>query len=304
MSILTTEYKQRIVEAIKDQSFKFKTQKAQASSLGVSQAQFSRILSGDIEKVITEDKWGEIANKYNVPLEINAFTWHTAYTQVYHKIYKQLEACQGEGISAMFCDIADIGKSYTAKDYVSRHSNAILVDCSQNKSRTALIRAIAREFGIDWQDSIRTVRRDLIQYMQSMTRPLVILDEFGDLEYPAYLEVKALWNATEWRCGWYMMGADGLEAKFNRSRELKKVGFAELFSRLGSRYQRVTPEDSEGRKQFLMAEIDRILKVNKSTLTPLQMYAKTQGSLRRVYIELKKENRKIKAINVEEPVEA
>jgi hypothetical protein len=299
MSVLTDEYKLRIVEAIKDQSFKFKSQSAQASTLGISAAQFSRIVNGDIEKVISEDKWGQIASKYNVPTEANAFVWHTAYTQVYHTIYKQLEACQDESISSMFCDIADIGKSYTAKDYVSRHRNAILVDCSQYKSRTALVRAIAREFGIDWQGSPRIVKKDLVQYMRSMNKPIVILDEFGDLDYPAYLEVKALWNATEWRCGWYMMGADGLEAKFDRSRELKKVGFAELFSRLGSRYQRVTPPDAETRKHFLLKEIAHILKVNKSTHTPLEMYAKTGGSLRRLYIEIRKENRKIKNINVE-----
>lgn len=299
MSELTTEYKSRIVEAVKDQSFKYKTNKAQASTLGISAAQFSRILNGDYDKVISDDKWGKIANKYNVPLELNAFTWHTAYTQVYHTIYKQLEACQDESISAIFCDIADIGKSYTAKDYVSKHRNAILVDCSQNKSRTALIRAIAREFGIDWQGSPRIIKKDLVQYMQAMSKPLIILDEFGDLDYPAYLEVKSLWNATEWRCGWYMMGADGLQAKFDRSRELKKVGFAELFSRLGSRYQRVTPPDEGTRKQFLLKEIERILQVNKSSLKPLEMYSRTGGSLRRLYIEIKKENRKIKNINVE-----
>jgi len=299
MSQLNNEYKLRIVEAIADQSFKFKTNKSQASSLGISPAQFSRILNGDIDKVISEDKWGEIGNKYNVPLELNSFTWHTAYTQVYHTIFKQLETCQDESISAIFCDIADIGKSYTAKDYVSQHRNAVLIDCSQNKSRTQLVRAIAREFGIDWQGSPRVIKRDLVQYMKSMTKPLIILDEFGDLDYPAYLEVKSLWNATEWRCGWYMMGADGLQAKFDRSRELKKVGFAELFSRLGSRYQRVTPPDSETRRQFLLKEIAHILKVNQSSLTPLKMYAKTGGSLRRLYIEIKKENRKIKNLNVE-----
>ncbi len=291
---LNDEYKLRIIEAIKDQSFKFRTNKAQASSLGISQSQFSRILNGDLDRVITEEKWGQIASKYNVSLEDDDFVWHTAYTKVYHTIYKQLEACQSESISAMFCDMADIGKSYTAKDYVKAHRNAIVVDCSQNKSRTELIRALAKEFGIDWQDSLRTVRKDLAHYMQSMTKPLVILDEFGDLSYPAYMEVKSLWNATEWRCGWYMMGADGLSVKFDRKRELKKVGFAELFSRLGSRYQRITPPDAENRKQFLIQEIAQILKVNKSQYTPLQMYAKTGGSLRRLYIELKKEKRRQK----------
>ena len=121
--------------------------------------------------------------------------------------------------------------------------------------------------------------------MRSMTKPLVILDEFGDLSYPAFLEVKALWNSTEYRCGWYMMGADGLQKKLERQKELKKVGYAEIFSRLGSRYQRITPVNEEERKRFLLHEITKIIKVNKSRFTPIQMYAKTLGSLRRVYIE-------------------
>jgi len=120
-----------------------------------------------------------------------------------------------------------------------------------------------------------------------------ILDEFGDLSYPAFLEVKALWNSTEYRCGWYMMGADGLQIKLERQKALKKVGYAEIFSRLGSRYQRITPVNEKERKQFLLHEITKIIKANKSRFTPLQMYAKTLGSLRRVYIEIVKEKANI-----------
>lgn len=290
MTELTNEYKYRILEAITENSFRYKTDKAQATSLGISAAQFSRIKNRDIDKVISDDKWNEIASKYNVSIHANNFQWKPAYTAVYDKIYSQLEHCQSKSISGIFCDLSDIGKSFTAKSYVSNNRNAILIDCSRHKSRTELLRAMAKEFGIDHKISVRKLQHDLIQYMRSMTRPLVIMDEFGDLSYPAFLEVKALWNATEWRCGWYMMGADGLAAKLDRNKDNKKVGYAEIFSRLGSKYQHIIPKDENERKQFLIKEIARILKINKSQLNPLQMYAKTGGSLRRVYIEIIKEN--------------
>lgn len=283
MSELTVDYKIRIVEAIENNAFKFKTNKAQAVSIGVNPAIFSRIMNKDLDNVLSDSKWKEIASKYNVPLESDGFMWQTAYTTVYDYISKQLEACQQLSISGIFCDIADIGKSHTAKDYVSRHRNAIRVDCSLNKSRTALLRAMAKEFGIDHHSPIRILQKDLIQYINAMTKPLVILDEFGDLSYEAYLEVKALWNGTENRCGWYGMGADGLAVKFDRKRDLKIVGFAENWSRFGSKYQRITPPDEAARKKFLMHEISKILKANNSKYTPLQMYAMTDGSLRRVY---------------------
>lgn len=297
MEALPNEYKERIVEAIKNNGFKFTTNKAQATSLGINPAQFSRITNGDFDSVLSDAKWNEIASKYNVPMNAEAFHWQTAYTQVYDYISAQLTACQEMGLSGIFCDISDLGKTFTAKDYVSRHRNAIRVDCSRHKSRTELLRAIAREFGIDSHISVRLLQRDLIQYMRSMTKPLVILDEFGDLSYPAFLEVKALWNATEYRCGWYMMGADGLAVKLDRNRENKKVGFAEIFSRLGSRYQRITPLNEQDRHKFLLAEIAKILKANNSKYTPLQMYGKTNGSLRRVYIEILKEKNKVATLS-------
>lgn len=57
------------------------------------------------------------------------------------------------------------------------------------------------------------VYEDLVYYLRSIEHPLIILDEAGDLQYEAFLELKALWNATERCCAWYMMGADGLKEK-------------------------------------------------------------------------------------------
>ncbi len=85
------------------------------------------------------------------------------------------------------------------------------------------------------------------------------------------------------------MGADGLQKKFDRQLELKRVGYAEVFRRFGTRYQHILPTEDNEKKHFLIDEIARILKVNHSKLTPLQMYAKTGGSLTRVFIEVKKE---------------
>lgn len=289
MSELTQEFKERIVQSIRTNREKYSTDKAHATYIGIHTAQYSRINKGEIENVLSDKNWNEIASLFNVPINPDSYEWQIANTTAYQKISTQLNTCQNLSISGIFCDVSDIGKTFTAKDYVKRERNAVLVDCSRNKSRTELLRAIAKAFGIDSHSPVRVLQKDLIQYMRSMTKPLVILDEFGDLSYPAFLEIKALWNATEYKCGWYMMGADGLQVKLDRQKDLKKVGYAEIFSRLGSRYQRVTPIDEAQRQKFLLSEIDKIIKANNSQFTALQMYAKTNGSLRRVYIEITKE---------------
>lgn len=287
---ITNEFKLRCIEAIKDNSFKFKTNKAQAISLGISGAQFSRLLKGELDKVISDDNFRKIANKYNVPLQPNIFHYKTANTKVYNYIYHQLESCQEMSISGIFCDKADIGKSAAAKEYVQQHRNAYYIDCSQNKSLTKLQQAMAKEIGIPHNMQARFLQQELLEVVNCITKPIFILDEFGDADYGAFLGVKALWNGSENKCAWYAMGADGLQHKIDRRMELKRVGYAEVFRRFGGRYQSIIPKDPAKKKAFLIDEIKRILKVNPSKYTPLQMYAKTGGSLTRVYIELKKEN--------------
>lgn len=122
-----------------------------------------------------------------------------------------------------------------------------------------------------------------------MDNPLIILDEAGDLQYEAFLELKALWNATEHCCGWYMMGADGLKEKINRSIDCKKVGYTEMLSRYGGRFSKVTPDDGKEREAFLMRQAVIVAKVNAPAEADVSdIVRRTNGGLRRVYTEIEK----------------
>jgi len=284
------EFKARIIDKIKDEANRYDTNSKLAVVLDINPAQLSRLLHNDTERVVSDAKLMQIARQLNVP-ENKYHSWNTVKTEAFDYIYAQLKACQEHSISGIFCDIADIGKSHTAKVYCKENRNAVYIDCSQVKNRTKLIKKIAKEFGIDHEGSYRVIYEDLTQYIRSMTSPIVILDEAGDLEYPAFLELKALWNATEFSCGWYMMGADGLKEKLDRSRNLKKVGFAEIYSRFGSRYQRVTPPDRVGQEEFIKRQMALVAQANTAKLSNKEMYLRTAGSLRRVYIEIQKQKR-------------
>lgn len=91
----------------------------------------------------------------------------------------------------------------------------------------------------------------------------------GDLQYEAFLELKALWNATERCCAWYMMGADGLKEKINRAIEGKKVGYTEMLSRYGDSYSKVTLDDAQEREKFLKAQAAIVAKINARTVPTL-----------------------------------
>ena len=286
--MITEESKKRISEAISAHRSNYPSDAKHAASLGISSAIYSAVKNGQTERVLSEANWITIARKLGVSLR-GEIEWKPARTATFDFITSQLELCQAGCISAILCDLPNIGKTFTARHYVKSHKNAIYVDCSQVKSKQKLIRFIAKEYGVSSNGRYADVCDDLVYYLRSIENPLIVLDEAGDLQYEAFLELKALWNATERCCAWYMMGADGLKEKINRAVQCKKVGYTEMLSRFGDRYSKVTPDDGKERGQFLNEQARVVAKVNAPEGSDISaIVRKSGGGLRRVYTEIEK----------------
>lgn len=286
--MITTDIKNKILAAIKANRANYPSDAKHAASLGITTSVYSAVKNGQTERVLSDANWISIARKLGVSLR-GEIEWKVAKTPTYKFITAQLEACQTGGISAIMCDLPNIGKTFTARHYVKTHPNAIYIDCSQVKTKLKLVRKIAAEFGVDSKGRYSDVYDDLVYYLGSIDSPLIILDEAGDLQYEAFLELKALWNATERCCAWYMMGADGLKEKINRSIECKKVGYTEMLSRYGDRYSKVTPDDSKERTKFLIEQARIVARLNAPDgIDAGEIARKSGGGLRRVYTEIEK----------------
>lgn len=286
--MITIETKKRILDAIVSNRTNYPSDAKHAASLGITSSVYSAVKNGQTEKVLSDANWVTIARRLGVSLR-GEIEWKPARTATFTFITGQLEFCQGSGLSAILCDLPNIGKTFTARYYVKSHRNAIYVDCSQVKTKLKLIRKIAGEFGVGSNGRYSDVYDDLVYYLRSIETPLIILDEAGDLQYEAFLELKALWNATERCCAWYMMGADGLKEKINRSIECRKVGYTEMLSRYGDRYSRVTPDDGKERERFLNEQARVVAQVNAPVGADIaRIVRKSGGGLRRVYTEIEK----------------
>ena len=286
--MITNDIKTRIIEAIKANRENYPSDAKHAAALGINTAVYSAVKNGQTDKVLSDASWIAIARRLDVELR-SKIEWKAAKTPTYLYIMAQLEFSQNSCTSGILCDIPNIGKTFTARLYASSHKNAVYVDCSQVKTKLKLIRKIAKEFGVNSNGRYNDVYDDRVFYLRSIDQPLIILDEAGDLQYEAFLELKALWNATERCCAWYMMGADGLKEKINRSIECKKVGYTEMLSRYGDRYSKVTPDDGKEREKFLREQAHIVAKLNAPEGTDVKaIVLKTQGGLRRVYTEIEK----------------
>lgn len=290
--MITTEVKHRIVAALAERRNNFAGSDAKfAVSLGINNAQYSRIKNGDTERVLSDQNWLSLARLLEIQIG-NRPQWNVARTPVFDFITDQLHFCHTHATSRLLCDIAGIGKTFTARVYARSNKNAVYVDCSQVKKKPELVRFIAKEFGVGYTGKYSDVRADLVFYLRSLSpTPLIILDEAGDLDIPAFKELKALWNATEGCCGWYMMGADGLRENIRKSIEHKTIGYAEIFSRYGSRYQKASPDTSEELRKFITVHAAMIINVNRpqdQSVDVQRLIARCDYSLRRIQDEIRK----------------
>jgi len=285
--MLSFNQKQKIADAIKNAEPNYQSAARFAVVLGINASQLSRVKGGEVEKILSDQAWISIARRLGVNLK-DKFELKPAKTPVFAYINTQLNKCQENSLGGLLCDAKDIGKTFAGRYYARTSKNVAFIDCSQAKTRQLLIRAISREFGLGAKGRYTSVYADLVLYLQTSVNPLIILDEAGDLDYRAFLELKALWNATEFVCGWYMMGANGLKAKIEDNMSRNKVGYEEIFSRFGDRFQKITPDGDGADKDFAREQTSIIAKVN-SLGDAQKLFAKTQGSLRRIRIEAQKQ---------------
>lgn len=278
----------KIVEAIKEDREDYENNNQHARVLGIRESIYNQIIKGNVEKKLDKSVWMNVARRLNVNLR-GQEAWVTVETPVFIYITQQLADCQKESLSKILCDLPNIGKSHTAKVYASRTKNAIYIDCSLCKSKNKLLKTIARELGLVKRGKYEDLLEDLCYYVNSLESPLIILDEAGDLQYEAFLELKALWNATEENCGWYMIGATGLRAKINKSIEHEKQGYEELFSRFGDDYGFVVPRESEERDKYMAINVAAVIKANAPKGADIKrLIIESKGSLRKAKNNIKK----------------
>lgn len=293
--LLTTEVKHDTLAAIrqdfaqKSQTEKY-TQSRHAGALGINKSIYSRLGKGETDKVLSDGEWIRIAVMLNVPAVTGG--WKVAKTKTFRMITAQLQECMVKSEGCIFCDDSSLGKTFACKTFARQYANVAYVDCSQISTWGDLLRAICTAFGLPILKTLAETRSVLISSVLELEKPLVILDEAGDLNDNAMLKLKGLSNALEYMCGWYVTGANGLRAKFDNKLSWNKVGWEEMFNRLGNKYQSVTEGMTRTETElFKRKQIEQIAIAQNPKLIPEQVaniVSNCEGNARRVRRELMK----------------
>ena len=269
------------------------SQMAFCKTLGVHPAAYTQLKKAYengqfLDKLIKDSTFVSIGRMLNVHFK-NEPIWNIIHTEAFDYITTALQYCQEKSIGRILCDIADLGKSTAAKHYMLNNSNVFYVDCGQCKEKGEFIRALGKVVGVNINGSIKDIYRDTIFMIQAMDKPIIILDEWGDLGYTAFLQTKAYWNALEGACGWYMMGADGLRKKIESGLTRKIVGFAEMYRRLGGEFMSYTGHMNPAQlADFKRRQVISVAEHNLPTGADLKDGIKNTLSLTRVKENIKK----------------
>jgi hypothetical protein len=270
---ITDDFKKNVMTALLEQRDNFDgSDAAFARQWGINAGVFSRIKAGDLTGMLKESTWITFARELNI--STGQRRWQMARTDVFNVIEEDIKFCKEYSKAKICVDECGIGKTYSAK-YLSRTlKNCFYVDASQAKTRQLFVRLIARTIGVDHTGKYAEVKGNIKYYLKMLPQPLVIIDEAGDLDYSAFLDLKELWNATENACGWYMLGADGLRRKIERGIDSKKVGYKEIFSRYSERYTSVVPAGKDDKQAFYRKLITEVLTANMPDASNLNMIVK------------------------------
>ena len=231
-----------------------------AARIGVSTPVLTYVFNRQWEKV-GEAMWLKMAQYTGFERNPSA-RWMHAETKVSKYLFTQFDICKSKGMSAMLADCPGIGKSHCMREYERTHAEVLCIDCSVSNTKRNFVNAIAQAAGVSTKGTIQDVLDTAIYAIKLMEKPLIIMDEAGDLEPSALLQLKKLWNALELRCGFYMMGSDGFKSRIKRGVDYDKLGYTEIFSRFDKDFKHALSDNSNDRIEEFKQMTAAICKAN------------------------------------------
>jgi hypothetical protein len=269
---ITNEIKQRVVNSLVNEQAKLGKGSNEYAiyienmlQIPFNKSAYSQIKQPKGYGAIKDITWLKLAKHFNC---LHSAGWKTAKTATYIQVQTALDLCREEGLWQVLCDIAGIGKSHAAYEYARQHKGKVIyVDCSDTQSKHDFIAEVARQFGIERTGTYVKLWRDVTDELLLMEKPLLILDEFGDVAESVITLLKGLYNKADMgdrlALGCYFIGADNLKKRLSDGRKYGKQSYAEFWSRFDNKITTLNFNARPDKFQLeLRNEIEKIVDIN------------------------------------------
>lgn len=261
---ISEEFKQKVFEAVIEAAHDAKASgtsyKKFAIKNGIDNTVLTRMMNGERDRLLSDAKILELSRLFDV--SNSERKWKTVETDVYRMIYEDILFCKSAAKLRCCADDCGIGKSFSSRHIAKQLDNVFYIDAKQSRTRSQLMKALARSIGIGASGNTVSVKEKVKFALKSIVKPLVVVDDVGYVDNECFLELFELIDATEYACGWYFIGDDSLQEKIERGINSKKIGYRAMFSRLGKSYTRPVPITNDDRKRFYKKLLTDVITAN------------------------------------------
>jgi len=181
-----------------------------AKAIGISDPIITYINSDQYEK-ISDQMWQKIG------MWAGYFDQRQAAPTVnFKRIVNICRHTQSKGLSRAISFNPGTGKTFSLQYYKNNHENVFYVQCDGWMTKRDFLRSILKEMGLAWQGQmgIGELCETIIEHLNSLTKPLLIIDEADEIRDKLPTFLKTFYNKSH--TGIVIAGGNGLKKLWDR----------------------------------------------------------------------------------------
>src|SRR5574343_108252 len=226
---METQQKQQIANEVRQMADKLSQQKI-AVKAGVSAATINHVINLNWT-LIKDEMWRKIQVALKIDLE-----WNHADTSNYLNMVQLLRITQHGGMSIAISMKEGRSKSHTYKRYERTNENVILVECKNYWTKKPYVQSLLRSAGLSSEGTVGELIENFIEHVRTLKRPVIIIDQADKLKDPQLDLFMDFYNDLEGHCAFVLSGVLALKKRILRGVQRDKVGYRELYSRVGRKF--------------------------------------------------------------------
>lgn len=239
----------------------------------VSEATVIQMRKGRWES-INDNMWRNVGKQVGWD---NKGSWSLAETLDFKTLVAYLADAKDYGNVHGIVGQSGSGKTAVSEWFSKVKPNVYHLECAEYMTPKIFLRKLLAKMGKENAGyNVADMMDIMIELLLKQDKPLIILDEFDKLHEKAKYFFITLYNMLEGKCGIVIMATDVLRKKVLHGVKYEKIGYPEIFSRIGRRFIQLSGSTKD--------EVREICQANgiENPMEVAEIYNDYDGDLRRV----------------------